>query len=120
VPTKSLLILVFALMCGSIFGGCGSDRIKTDAELRLTPQQADGRGIFDHYCGACHDAYSGSRKKGPGLKNLFRKQFLPSGLPSNDRFVQQTIASGRGMMPPFGDALTSDQVNSLLAYLHTL
>jgi len=106
--------------CGIFQAGCGGDRVKTDAELGLTPQQSAGRAIFDHYCSACHNAYSSSGSKGPGLKNLFGKQYLPSGLPANDRFAEDTITGGRKMMPPFGDSLTSDQLESLMAYLHTL
>ena len=105
---------------GLFIVGCGNDRVKTNAELRLNEQQADGRAVFDHYCSACHEAYSTSGKKGPGLKGLFRKQYLPSGLPANDRFVKQAIGGGRGMMPEFGDALTQDQMEALIAYLHTL
>lgn len=112
---------VVALVIAGIFAsGCGSDRVETNAELGLTDQQAAGRATFDHYCSPCHDAYSTSGKKGPGLKGLFRNQYLPSGLPANDRFVRQTIAGGRGMMPEFGDALTPDQMDSLIAYLRTL
>ncbi len=105
---------------GAVLAGCTPDRVKTNAELGLSDQQAAGRAIFDHYCAACHEAYSSSGKKGPGLKNLFRKQYLPSGLPANDRFVEQTIGGGRGMMPSFGDALTQEQLDELMAYLHTL
>jgi mono/diheme cytochrome c family protein len=113
-------ILTAATACACLLTACGSDRVKTDAELGLNVQQAAGRAIFDHYCSACHEAYSSSGKKGPGLKSLFRKQYLPSGLPANDRFVEQTIGGGRGMMPPFGDALTPDQLAALMAYLHSL
>jgi mono/diheme cytochrome c family protein len=115
-----LSLLAAALFVMVLVPGCGSDRVKTNAELGLSEQQAQGRAIFDHYCAACHEAYSSSGKKGPGLKNLFRKQYLPSGLPANSRFVEQTIRGGRGMMPSFGDALTQDQLDALMAYLHTL
>jgi mono/diheme cytochrome c family protein len=100
--------------------GCGDGRVKTNAELGLNEQQAAGRAIFSRYCSACHNAYSSSGRKGPGLKDLFQKKYLPSGLPANDRFALQAIAGGRGMMPEFGDALTQDQMSALLAYLHTL
>ena len=103
-----------------LVASCGDDRPKTNEELGLNAQQAGGRAIFDHYCAPCHFAYSARGNKGPGLKQLFRKQFLPSGVPANDRFVQQTIRGGRGMMPAFGDALTPDQLENLMAYLHTL
>lgn len=114
------LTLPALLVTGIFVAGCGNDRVRTNAELGLNEQQAAGRATFDHYCSSCHDAYSTSGKKGPGLKGLFRKQYLPSGVPANDRFVRQTIGGGRGMMPEFGDLLTPDQMDVLIAYLHTL
>ena len=100
--------------------GCGEPAPKSDAELGLNPQQANGRRVFEHYCAACHYAYSSGGSKGPSLKKLFRKDFLPSGLPANEVFVRRAIASGRGMMPGFGDALSDEQLDDLIAYLHTL
>jgi mono/diheme cytochrome c family protein len=100
--------------------GCGEPAPKTDAELGLTTQQASGRRIFERDCAACHNAYSSSGSKGPSLKGLYKRQFLPSGLPANDRFVEQTIVSGRGMMPALGDPITEEQLDNLVAYLHTL
>jgi|HubBroStandDraft_2_1064218.scaffolds.fasta_scaffold820284_2 mono/diheme cytochrome c family protein len=117
---KQMLLVTMAVASSLAAVGCGDPPIKTNAELGLNEQQAAGRAVFDHYCGACHEAYSSSGKKGPSLKNVFGKQSLPSGLPANDRFVLQTITSGRGVMPPFGETLTQDQIDSLLAYLHTL
>lgn len=115
----SRLVLGLALL--ALAYGCGKDLSQeSDAELGLNSQQAAGRAIFSTECAACHYAYSSSGLKGPGLKNLFRKQFLPSGLPANDRFVEQTIAGGRGMMPAQGAALTEEQLRDLMAYLHTL
>ncbi len=100
--------------------GCGDPKPKSDAQLGLTAEQASGRLVFDHYCGACHNAYSSSGSKGPSLEGLYKKQFLPSGLPANNRFVEQTIINGRGMMPAEGDALDQEQLYDLVAYLHTL
>jgi mono/diheme cytochrome c family protein len=100
--------------------GCGNPKPKSDAQLGLTAQQASGRLVFDHYCAACHNAYASSGSKGPSLEGLYKKQFLPSGLPANNRFVEQTIVNGRGMMPAEGDALDREQVDDLIAYLHTL
>jgi mono/diheme cytochrome c family protein len=112
--------ILFAAALAICAVGCGDPAPKTDAQLGLNAQQANGRQIFDHYCAACHNAYSSSGSKGPSLKGLYKKQFLPSGLPANDRFVEQTIVNGRGMMPPQGDALDQQQLDDLVAYLHTL
>ena len=100
--------------------GCGEPAPRSDAELGLNAQQASGRRVFERDCAACHSAYSSSGSKGPSLKHLFQKQFLPSGLPANDRFVEQTIVGGRNMMPPMGEAITQQELDDLMAYLHTL
>jgi len=100
--------------------GCGEPTPKTDAELGLNAQQSSGRRVFERDCAACHSAYSSSGSKGPSLKNLFRKKFLPSGLPATHRFVEQTIVGGRNMMPPMGETVTRQELDDLMSYLHTL
>lgn len=112
------LLAVFIVL----LAGCGGNgRAKeTDAQLGLNAQQSAGRAVFQAYCAQCHYAYSSSGLQGPGLKGLFRKKYLHDGLPANDRFVEQTIVSGRGMMPAQGGAITDQQLADLMAYLHTL
>ena len=110
------------ILCGLLFllAGCGKAPEKTDAQLGLNAQQAQGRVVFQTYCASCHHAYSTAGSRGPSLAQLFRKKYLPSGLPANNRFVGQTIMGGRGMMPPVGTELTPQQFKNLMAYLHTL
>jgi mono/diheme cytochrome c family protein len=43
-----------------------------------------------------------------------------SGLPANDERAGESIRLGRGKMPGFGQTLSDQQINDLLAYLHTL
>jgi len=43
-----------------------------------------------------------------------------SGMPANDQRVGEIIHLGRNKMEGFGNVLTDDQINDLLAYLHTL
>lgn len=115
------IAILIAIAIALITHRRGNDLSKrTDAQLGLNAQQSAGRVVFKSNCAACHYAYSPSGLKGPGLKGLFRKKYLPSGLPANDRFVEQTIVNGRGMMPEQGDALTNQQLADLMAYLHTL
>jgi mono/diheme cytochrome c family protein len=115
----SLSILIGALFLLPL-AGCGKAPAKTDAELGLNAQQADGQRVFQMYCASCHHAYSRAGSQGPSLAGLYRKQYLPSGLPANDRFVGQAIMGGRGMMPPIGTELNQQQFEDLMAYLHTL
>lgn len=114
--------LGFAAALVVLLAGCGGKDLskETNAQLGLNAQQSAGRAIFNSDCAVCHYAYSSSGSKGPSLKGLFRKKYLPSGLPANDRFVEQTIVGGRGMMPAQGAVLTDQQLSDLMAYLHTL
>jgi cytochrome c2 len=70
------------------------------------------------YCAQCHSAYTSKGMKGPSLKGLYKKEYLPSGLLANDQFVEQAIVRGRKMMPP--TSLTKEQLDDLMVYLHTL
>ena len=100
---------------------CHVERRRTDAELGLNAQQAAGRRVYDDACARCHEPYSTRGKKGPGLKGVFRHPYLPiSGLPANDERVTDIIRLGRKEMPGFSQKLTQQQLDDLLAYMHTL
>lgn len=110
-----------ALLALSILAGCDIERRKSDAELGLNPQQASGRKIYDNYCDRCHRPYSTKGKKGPGLKDVFKNKYLPqTGLPANDERVTDIIRNGRPDMPGYGQVLSSQDIQDLLAYMHTL
>src|ERR1700683_1590285 len=101
--------------------GCDIERRKSDAELGLNPQQAAGRKLYDNYCDRCHRPYSTKGRKGPGLKRLFQHPYLPlSGLPANDERVTEIIRTGRHEMPGYSQILRPQDMQDLLAYLHTL
>lgn len=101
--------------------GCEVERRKSDAELGLNPQQAEGRRLYDNYCDRCHEPYSSHGKKGPPLKGVFKQQYLPlSGLPANDDRVSEIVKFGRSKMEGFGRVMSDQQIKDLLAYMHTL
>jgi mono/diheme cytochrome c family protein len=105
----------------SVVSGCDVERRKSDAELGLNPQQAAGRRVYDKTCDQCHEPYSSRGKKGPGLKGVFKKEYLSeSGLPANDDRVGEIIRLGRSKMPAYGQVLDQQQIQDLLAYMHTL
>jgi len=117
-----LLSLTGCAILGMLFlGACDAELRKTDAQLGLNAQQSAGRKVYDEYCDRCHEPYSTRGKKGPGLKGLYAKQYLPaSGMPANDDRVTDVIRMGREKMEGFGQVLTQQQIQDLLAYLHTL
>jgi mono/diheme cytochrome c family protein len=101
--------------------GCQAQRRKSDVELGLNPQQIAGRKVYDNYCDRCHEPYSSSGKQGPPLKGVYSKPYLPlSGLPANDERIGEIVRYGRSKMPGFGQALSNQQIQDLLVYMHTL
>ena len=105
-------------MIAVLFGaGCNSESKATPP--KLTAQQERGRQLFQANCAVCHNAYKNEPLQGPPLVNLYKKD-LPSGKPPLDRHVRESIMLGRNTMPAFNLLLTNDQVNDLIAYLHTL
>jgi mono/diheme cytochrome c family protein len=109
------------LMFAATLAGCDVERRKSDAELGLDPQQSSGRKLYDDHCDRCHEPYSTRGKKGPGLKGVFRHQYLSaSGLPANDERVTDIVRNGRPDMPGYSQTLSQQDIRDLLAYLHTL
>jgi mono/diheme cytochrome c family protein len=86
----------------------------------LTPQQAEGKRLFDAGCAHCHEQNDLHLKKvPPNLHGLFNHQTLPDGGPATDVEVKQVLLTGKGLMPSFAYQMTQEQMDALLAYLHT-
>lgn len=109
-----------AVLLGSLIAGCGPKLAPSKPVSQLTSQEAQGRAIYDQYCASCHYANHTGDLHGPSLFAMYRKKYLPSGAPANDARVTPVILRGRNMMPGFGNQLNDQQLQDLLAYLHTL
>jgi len=119
--TSSAGLLAFTVFLILASVACDVERRKSDAELGLNPQQSAGRKIYDAECDRCHEPYSTRGKKGPGLKGVFQHKYLSlSGLPANDERVTDIIRLGRNEMPGYSQKLSPQDIQDLLAYLHTL
>lgn len=87
---------------------------------KLTPQQAEGKHLYDVGCAHCHEENDLHLKKvPPNLHGLFSRNTLPAGEPATDREVEQVLLSGKGMMPSFRYQMSKDQMDAVVAYLHT-
>ena len=111
-----------ALLGLAALAGCDVERRKSDAEL--WPQSTTGHWalrIYDNYCDRCHRPDSTKGKKGPGLKGVFQHPYLPqTGLPANDDRVTDIIRNGRPDMPGYSQVMSAQDMQDLLAYMHTL
>src|SRR5271169_1737536 len=115
------LSFVMSLVALLFLCACDVERRRSDAELGLNPQQAAGRRLYDNYCDRCHAPYSSRGRQGPSMKGVFQRQYLPmSGMPANDDRVTDIVRMGRNKMPGYAQVLSQQQINDLLAYLHTL
>ena len=83
-----------------------------------TPQEARGAAVYQAACARCHYPTTTAGLHGPGLQALTKVKSMPSGAPPTDERLTATILRGHGTMP--ATQLSSDQVQDLLAYLHTL
>ena len=117
-PCLRVSVVILGLLA---LAGCDVERRKSDAELGLNPQQAQGRKLYDDYCDRCHEPYSSRGKKGPSMKGVFKHQYLSiSGLPANDERMTDIIKNGRAKMEGFRQVMTDQQIQDLMAYMHTL
>jgi cytochrome c len=78
-----------------------------------------GSAVFAQ-CAVCHDAASGGKKLGPGLKGLFKKPRLADGKAMTEANVRARIEAGGKGMPPYRQLLDAVEKDDLIAYLKTL
>jgi mono/diheme cytochrome c family protein len=110
-----LIAGIVGMACG--FSGCRSlPPSKPSSEW--TPQEARGAQVYEAKCARCHYPTSTQPLHGPGLQALTKLKAMPSGAPPTDERLTAVILHGRQMMP--ATPLTDEQLNDLLAYLHTL
>jgi len=83
-----------------------------------TPQEARGAQVFQSACAKCHYPTSTHGLHGPGLQAITKIKAMPSGAPPTDERLTAVILHGHGTMP--GTSLDDQQLQDLLAYLHTL
>lgn len=105
-----------AIVCAGFAVGLGGCRPTPP----LTPQEAEGKHLYQVRCAHCHEENDLALKKvPPKLRGVFDGKSLPSGAPATEATVRQNILAGKGMMPGFSGRFTEEQMAALLAYLHT-
>jgi mono/diheme cytochrome c family protein len=109
----AFVCIQLAAILGLTLAGCHS-------APSLTPQEAEGKHLYQVRCAHCHeDNDLALQKVPPDLHGVFAGKTLPSGVPATDLAVRQNILTGKGMMPGFTGRFSDEQMAELLAYLHT-
>jgi mono/diheme cytochrome c family protein len=85
----------------------------------LTPQQEEGKRLYDTGCAHCHEENDlHLTKVPPDIHGLFERSTLPDGAPATDAEVVRVVLNGKGKMPSFAYQMSQQQIDALLAYLH--
>jgi mono/diheme cytochrome c family protein len=85
-----------------------------------TPQQALGKHLFDTRCEHCHGENDLALNPAPpNVKGVLTGNLLPSGDRASDDAVRRIVLNGKKKMPSFAGRFTEEQMQALLAYLHT-
>jgi len=116
-----LLKLAVTVASGLALAACGL-MIPAGCHVQsaLTPQQEEGKRLYDAGCAHCHEENDLHLKKvPPDLHGLFKRKTLPDGAPATDAEVERILLAGKGTMPSFAYQMTQEQMSALLAYLHT-
>jgi len=112
-----LLALAAASAAMTTMAGC-KPLPPSKPESEWTPHEARGAAVFHQACSKCHYPTSTRGLHGPGLQAITKLKAMPSGAPPTDERLTAVILHGHGTMP--GTALDDQQLQDLLAYLHTL
>ena len=106
---------IHAVLLTLIFGVFGCHKAP-----EITPQQAEGKHLYEVRCAHCHrDNDLALKKVPPDLHDLFNGGTLPSGTPATDANIRNVVLAGKGMMPAFAGRFDDAQMAALLAYLRT-
>lgn len=87
---------------------------------QLNAQQTHGYAVFQTRCAVCHYDRVDQPRNGPSLLGMFKKPSLHSGAAATDERVTATVLHGHGLMPAMGNQVDEQDLQDLLAYLHTL
>ncbi|QNI36740.1 c-type cytochrome [Edaphobacter albus] len=111
---------IYLLVLVSALAGCRSAPPPPTPLEQLNAQQMHGHAVYQEHCRICHNDRNNTPLVGPALIGVFKKQYLPSGAAATDERVSATILHGRNMMPAQANVIDQQDLNDLLAYLHTL
>jgi cytochrome c len=80
---------------------------------------AKGKAVFEA-CTMCHSIDGTTKKMGPNLKGLFKFPKLKDGKKPTEENVLAFVKKGGHGMPSYGDMLSAEELNNLIAYLKTI
>jgi mono/diheme cytochrome c family protein len=115
----SARLALLALGFAAALSLCGCRSLPASKpEALWSVEEARGAQVYHLKCARCHNPTTTHPLNGPGLQAITKIKAMPSGAPPTDERLTAVILHGRQNMP--ATQLTDDQLQDLLAYLHTL
>ena len=101
--------------------GIASLAVASGCSKTLSTSQKRGQAYYSLNCYECHEENQPDLiKTPPKLHNIFFHHYLPDGTTAaTDQSVREVIISGKCTMPAFNGRLSSDQIDDIIAYLHS-
>jgi len=121
----ALSFIVFKTSAGYFFlrtfcADAGSSEISAPSPTVLKGKIDNGAALFSSKCSSCHSTDREESKGAPGLKNILKKEKLPSSQrPATVENILLQLKRPFRVMPAF-PSLSQEELADLLAYLKTL
>jgi cytochrome c2 len=124
---KSVLQTLITLLTVLALSACSS--AQTAAEDTLDPEVAKGKQVFRQYCAACHDTANDLVIVGPSLVGIASRAGEREPGKDAATYIEESIMTPEAyiveeyddLMPKtFATTLSSEEFDSLIAYLMTL
>jgi mono/diheme cytochrome c family protein len=114
---RSFLGILLILLAGiSTLRASSSSPSAAQASSAYTAANAGaGQQVFLQKCFQCHSVNQGETRIGPSLFHVMK-----GGHAKTAAEIRVQLRDGKGKMPPFKDLLTPQDVDHVIAYLHTL
>jgi mono/diheme cytochrome c family protein len=91
--------------------------ISAVAFSQTTASASPGKEIFARKCETCHGSDGAGTPVGKSLKVANLRSVLVQ--KKSDAELTHIISEGKNNMPPFGNALTPDELKALVSYVRT-
>jgi cytochrome c2 len=130
VPIMGMIVFILTFVVFSTSAGffflrtlCAkpeSSEISVTSQTPLPVNAEKGAVLFKSKCSSCHYADKEENKQGPGLKNILKREKLPSsGRPANVENIKKQLKRPFLVMPSF-TSLSEQEIADLIAYLKNL
>ena len=115
---RKFLLSAVGVICLSLFANHAASLIhaQTKSDEPDVARAHAGHELFEKNCQQCHAVVEGQYSFGP---NLYHEMTKPASKKTATE-IALILKNGKGKMPPFGERLTSSDVEDLIAYIRTL